>query len=304
MGNAADVTLSNVIAAIWSLVETTERGLSFPLSLLVTIGVISSIFRRRRERLWLIPPLGLFLLFVGAATSGSLLVKWQYTVTYGLLLMPFLAYSCYVLGVEQWPRSRFVAAIAGLILLVAVSTIEPLWKGVPGGGQFFARAAPDFWSQTQAAEVLSLVNAGRTAGHDALVTDFYGWRPSYYVALHTMLHPDRICTTNGAPNVPLDVAGFRDFLAEHPKGVLITQDRGRLTSLLHRQPDGSVKLENLALQIEPLGEVLLPLPGSADDIVIGVGRYTVMGSANIRMGRSTASDRCASSCVTDLCRRD
>lgn len=188
--------------------------------------------------------------------------------------------------------------------LVAVSTIEPLWENVPGGGMILAHAAPSFQSISETKEILNLVEAGHRSTNDALVTDFYGWLPSYYVALHTKLHPDRICTTNGAPNIALDVAGFVRFFRENPQGVLVTQSQGRLTSHLKRLSDESLKLDEISLQIEPVGSVLFSGRGMDGNAIVNVSRYKLSDKIQEVSGGGHENSKCAPSCVTDLCRRN
>lgn len=60
---------------IWQLLEMTAIGLTVPVCLLITAGVIRSLLNRRVEAVWLIPPFGLFLLFAAAAAQGSLLMR-------------------------------------------------------------------------------------------------------------------------------------------------------------------------------------------------------------------------------------
>lgn len=277
MGGGAAMTLSNVTQSVRELVERTARGLSLPLSLLIVTGVGGSLVRGRRWLVWLLPPLGLFLLFVVGTARGSLVVKWPYTATYGLLLMPFVAYAGHLIGVGRWSPRRFAASLCGLILLVAACTVRPLWRDLPVLWRLYAPAAPAFEAQSGAEEVLELVRSARRPGADALVSDFYGWLPTYYVALHTGWHPDRIVVAEGAPNVPLDVSELERFLVEHPKGVLVTREGGRLTSLIRFYEDGSATFGTVRFLTEPVrGVAPAPEIGGSP---ISVDRYTLVGSS-------------------------
>ncbi len=298
MGHAEAVTLTGVARTIGRLVWTIQRGLSLPLSALALVGIAGSLRRREGVAVWLLLPAGLFVLYVVAAARGSLLLKWEYTVTYGILLMPLVAESSRVLGMNRWSRPRFVGTMTLLVLAVGLSAYEPAWQVLPGRRFFFADATPGFFKEAEAKRVLELVNAGRATGHDAAVIDFFGWSPSAYVALHTGLHPSRLCKTSGAPNINLDPADFARFVAANPKGVMITRDHGRLDSMLQRKTDEVAQLDDLLLRISPVGVVPWTTAPGGERESLHVDRYELISGST---GTSRRGGRCISSCVPDFC---
>jgi hypothetical protein len=296
MGHAQLVSFAWGAARVWEFIRVTQAGLTPPLCLLVTFGVLRCLWCRRAEAIWLVPPLGLFALIVGAAARGSLVVKWEYTPSFGLMLLPFCACALQALGIEGWPRRRFVAATVVLLAAIVLFTIEPLWRAVPHGEAFLARMIPSFPAMQNARAVLALVDQGRASGHEALLSDFYGWQPTHYVALHTKLPPARICMVSGAPNQPLRIAAVEAFLRDHRQGVLISQEQGKLGSMLQTNPDQTMGLGDARLHLEPVGVVQWP-PTANDtrhNIVIRVARYSVVGAATAPQSARTTAQSCDS----------
>jgi len=233
--------------------------------------------------MWLVPPLVLLGMLAAAAGRGSLVIKWEYTSTLGLMLLPFVACILEAIGIEAWPRRGFIAATLGLVAAILLFTVEPMWSAIPHGGALLSRMIPAFPNMRETRDVLALVLRGRSAGHDALLSDFYGWQPTYYVGLYTKLHPDRISVVNGAPNDPPDLESVAGFLGTYRQGVLIARDQGKLGSLLQTNPDQTVRLGETLLHLEPLGVLQWPPSNGEQGQVVRVARYCVIGAAAQRV---------------------
>ncbi len=282
MGQGKLVSISSALSRLWGFIHTTQNGLGPPLTLLVIAGVVWCVWRRRKEAIWLVPPLVLLAMLVAAAGRGSLVVKWEYTSTLGLMLIPFAACILEAIGIEAWPRRRFVAATVGLVAAILLFTVEPIWQAVPHGGALLSRMIPAFPNIREAREVLALVQRGRSSGHDALLSDFYGWQPTYYVGLYTKLYPARISIVNGAPNDPPDLESVAGFLGTYRQGVLIARDQGKLGSLLQTNPDQTVRLGETLLHLEPIGTLQWPPANGVSGQVVRVARYSVVGVVDSR----------------------
>jgi len=280
-GRAQLVSLAWSARQIWNFLRATQAGLSPPLCLLIAFGVIWCLWRHRAQAIWLVPPLMLLGMLVGAAARGSLAVKWRYTVTLGMMFFPFAACSFRAMGSEGWSRRRLAGATVALLAGISVFTIEPLWRAIPHGEAVLARTrmTPSFPDFPEARDVLSLVNRGQTPGHEALLSDFYGWQPTFYVGLHTKLHPDHIFIVYGAPNESINVASIESFLARNRQGVLLTADQGRLGSLVQSEGDHTVRIGGARLRLESAGEVRWPFSNNTSPVVVHAARYAVLGSS-------------------------
>jgi hypothetical protein len=257
MGNAPRVSLAWSAGQVWYFLRSVASGLSPPLLLLTAAGVMACLWQWRRQAsaIWLIPPAALLAQWIGAAAIGSLVVKWEYTPTFGLMFIPFCACALQKWGVEQWSTREFVWALVGLPAAICLFAVDPLWRVVPHGQAVAAHMIPSFPDMDRARRVLALINLGRPPEHSALVSDFYGWQPTYYVALHTKLPPEEIYTANGAPNEPMPLSKLDSFLRLHPDGVLLTRDGGRLSSLLRSDGDRTLKVGATTLHVDSVGAV-------------------------------------------------
>jgi len=269
---------------IWLLAEETIRGLTPPLSLLIGLGVLAYFRRWRSKSIWLLPPLGLALLLAVAAVQGSLSINLRYTVTFGLMLVPFAACSLDALGIETWSRRRFVAAAVALLVAVGVFTIQPLWKVVPGGARLFSPAIPRPIDEGSTREVLALVDRSLVGHHDALVSDFFDWEATYWVALETKLHPKHICLAPPSPDLPLNLVALEGFLQRNPHGVLVSRDGSELAEALNAQLDNTVIVGTVHMSVKQIGAVrrqaISKWKGQAGDL--HVARYEVLRDSTFR----------------------
>jgi hypothetical protein len=285
MGQGKLVSISSALSRFWGFIHMTQSGLGPPLTLLVITGAVWCVWRRCKGAIWLVPPLALLAMLAAAAGRGSLVVKWEYTSTLGLMLVPFAACILEAIGIEAWPRRRFIAATVGSVGAILLFTVEPIWRVVPHGGALLSRMIPAFPNIRGAREVLALVQRGLSPDHDALLSDFYGWQPTYYVGLHTKLHPDRISIVNGAPNDPPDLDSAAGFLGTYRQGVLIVRDQGKLGALLQTNPDQTIRLAGTILHLEPVGTLQWPSANGEPGQVVRVARYSVAGAVDSRAAR-------------------
>ncbi|MEO8464148.1 MAG: glycosyltransferase family 39 protein [Gammaproteobacteria bacterium] len=278
-GRAERVTLAWSAAQVWDLIRTLARGMTPPLVLLVAFGVGYCLRYRRAVAVWLLPPLGLFLLLVFAAWRGSLAVNLRYTATFGLMLVPFAGGFLEAIGIERWSRRRFVAAVAVLVGAISVFMIEPLWRALPGGVRLLVQPVPHFESEPDARRILALVELARKADHGPLVADTLGWAATYFVALHTKLPPRQLCLAPGA-GLPMDPVLLETFLRSHDKGVLVTVDAGSMTKLFTFGPDGEAAIGDTHLRLDSVGEVQSEVARSdaPPGTKITVARYSVIAS--------------------------
>jgi hypothetical protein len=251
----ASTSTSWSLRQIGMFVSAAVRHLTPLLVVLIGWGILETLRRRPRQAIWLIPPAGLFALLIAAAFHGSLAVKWRYTAVFGLLLMPYTAPAFAWLGVVRWSRMRVAVLAVALIVGVSVFTFEPLWKNVPRGRQLAAPTTLHFTGEDTALRLLPLLERGMQGGADALVSDFYGWGPTYYVALQSKLPPRDICLTAPDPRTTVDLAAVETFMLSHPQGLMVVRDPGELNAVLGSERGEPVRLGSVSLRLERLGDI-------------------------------------------------
>ncbi|MFO1067143.1 MAG: glycosyltransferase family 39 protein [Geminicoccaceae bacterium] len=276
----ADLPLA---AKLGQLVDFTARlagGLTPLLVLGIAAGVLLLLARRDRRLLWLVPPLGLYLLLSAGALRGALVPKVNYTETLGVLLLPFLAAFLGDPALDRRLRLRVAlqaALFASMTALLVVGTL----RDVPGMRERSRLVATipaispvPILAERAALDHLAGLIAAEPAG-SGLILDFFGFADSGYLALNTRLHRDAIYAAPGAPNARLQprTAGGRldhrdfplsgnwparldDFVARYPRGLLLVLEGSRFQAWLET-PDAGLP----PLQMEMVEGVPWPLPG-------------------------------------------
>jgi hypothetical protein len=300
MGQKRNWDLSMAAHKIWDLALVTERGLSLPLSVLIGLGALWCLRHRLRCAYWLIPPLVAFGVLAAGEVRGSLWLQPAYTLTIGVLIVPFVAAGFEWWKVEQWPAARFIGATAALLGAVALSTIAPLWAVIPHGGWIFSAAAGTFTEDKNTNQILALINGGHPIGDGALVTDFLGWQPTGYLTARTKVRPENVCTPNGTP-VPMDIPALQLFLLRHPQGTIVTREGGKLTGLLKMSSADTASLADVILKLSPIGTV--KWPGTEDAPEVGPGSIGVAHYAVVKAPESPtkAKPACDAPCPISFC---
>jgi hypothetical protein len=80
------------------------------------------------------------------------------------MLIPFAACILEAIGIEAWPRRKFIATTVGLVAAILLFTVEPIWRVIPHGGALLSRMIPAFPNIREAREALALVQRGRSPG--------------------------------------------------------------------------------------------------------------------------------------------
>jgi hypothetical protein len=285
MGNKRFQGTAFAFGRVWQLIQTTERALSFPLSLLAAAGALWCVRRRRDSAILLVPALGLFALLAFAAAHGSIWVKPAYTSTFGLLLIPCIAGFFVARRVEDWSRQKFALTAVALLAVTGVFTIEPLWQGIPHGRWLFSEAVGQFPEAADAREVDALIGRGLASAPGGLLADFMGWQATGYILLQARVHPRDICVASGATNLPVEPDAVQAFLLQHSTGVLVTRENGKLAALLKREADGNASLAGVSLRLFPVGEVKWVNDPQSPEVrsgLAGISRYTVVGAPDTK----------------------
>jgi hypothetical protein len=113
---------------------------------------------------------------------------------------------------------------------------------------------------------------------EGLISDFYGWRATSYVALLTRLHPDRIFLAPGEPNVEPDLRSLSAFLDEYPRGVVVLVTGSRFSDMVGKTLAGEAKAWRYGVGLQPVYSVEWPEPGKdPKNPSLEIFRYQVEG---------------------------
>lgn len=300
LGHEPNLGLAPSIRRLLRFVRMTALGLTLPVCLLITAGVIRTLAGRRAEAVWLIPPIGLFLAFAWAAIQDTLFIKPAFTTTFGFLLIPFSAAFLERLAIDRWSHTRSMVAGAVLVASTLLFAAEPLMKSQPVGRRLGTHAAPHIDDEDSARELLGIIRrAGLKGSDDALILDFVGNHVTPYIAWQTRLHPLQICRPRGEANVPLNTDELAVFLAGNRKGVLVTRPSSKLSAHLKPTADGTAMLAGVPVRLAPVGSVEWQSVSSLRRFgTLTISRYEVAGDTGTRTG---AASPCSSSCPISVC---
>ena len=280
----ASFTLAERAALPLVLAKGLVGGMTPLLTLLIGLGVMDSLVRRRPQAIWLFPAAGLGAMMLTAAARGTLVPKAIYTETFGLLLLPFLAAFLTSAPVRRLaPRgvtALHVALFGSMLALLILGTL----RDTPGFRQDYRLLAaipavgpvPRLRQQATVDELATVVNAFRAHRGGALVLDSLDSPASGYLALHSGYHPDRIFLAPGSPNknlntrIPDERRDLRarnqpllganpphldEFLQENCQGILLLRPGSRVASLLHYRATPQASVDGIYIRLWELHRV-------------------------------------------------
>jgi hypothetical protein len=289
MGKAELPATWRAMSALTFAVQTV-RGMNLLVGAMAILGAAIALLTGDRSRVWLIPLVGVSGLLMLSIFRGSLAMKVPYTLTIGTMLLPFVAMVCKRLGLESWSARR--SAVSALVLLGALAGLSVLvsWERyVTGQYKRFSLGAmprvltissvPMIENQAVALTLPGVIRDSFGGEDEGLITDFYGWGATSYVALSTRVHPHRLFMAPGAPGWTLDLDLLSDFLERYPRGVIVLLANSRFTEALGVTPSSQARVGERGLTLRPVHSVEWPpLPGGADAALLQVFRYQVDGT--------------------------
>jgi hypothetical protein len=241
-----------------TLARRIKRAVYYPVTLflgltpLVAIAVLGGLRRclvRRPLPPWVVPGVGLLLLFIVQAARGELLLRGRYSIVLGALLLPCVG-ALYRANARRarvpWLELAVLAAMLPFSFLGA--RVAPRFLDSVFPNDIRAVPIPDATTRRLAAAVRANVDPDR----DAFVCDFIGWQRSFGIALATRLHPDRILVAPGERGARVDAAELGALLRRYPAGVLLVRDGSPLSQALDAAARG---LERQPL--ERVGEIAI-----------------------------------------------
>ena len=227
-------------------------GLGPPLALAAGAALWVGV-RRRVSMPWVLPFVGLLVLFLVQAVRGELLLRGRYSIVLGTLLLPCvgLFHAAYV---ERHRRRRWIA-IAVLAAMIPCSFL-----GARLAPRFLDSIFPNDIQAVPRADAVTRDLASTVRRHldrdrDAFIADFIGWRRSYGIAHATRLHPDRIWVAPGERGATIEAAELVALVERYPTGVLLLQDGSALAQALEPGSGGALAAIAARLEFEPISRV-------------------------------------------------
>ena len=231
-------------------IERIKRVVFFPLSfalnvspittLLLLFAVIGAAIKMRftkKQLIWLVPFAIMFVLFLQKGWAGTLMLQNRFTITWIILLLPFVALV--------FQNEKYTKLKTSLLVLALVTTI-PLsffWEKVPYtkilGENNLGWALDDIALNTfrefeavpllkdkDTEKIVEVINVNSELG-DGLVLDFIGWDRTYYTALRAM---NRCFITSGSKHGENDYELLTKYIANHRSGLILLSRIGKLNT--------------------------------------------------------------------------
>lgn len=247
------------------------QGLTPLVALACLTGAALSFLKREGSALWLLPLSMLAAALAGAVVRGSLVPKFNYTETLGLMLLPFSAVLYKQLGIDANARRCVIVGLFAVTSVLAFSSDYWLRTRPP----FYINAIspiPRVDNQETVLLIPAVVTPNLQGAGSGLISDFYGWGASAYVALLTRLHPDRIYWAPGAPNREADLKRLSEFLDNYPNGVLILKSGSRFTEAIEFDAGETARIGETTLRLDPVE--VFPWPeGNSPNSRLEIFRY-------------------------------
>ena len=255
MGRSA-VGLRRHLRDAVDFVILTFRGLTPVVGLACIAGAGIALAGRRASAPWLLPPCVLAGAMLASIARGSLVPKLNYTVNLGTLLFPFSAVFYERLRVDALGVGRYAAVCVVVVASVLVCSLGGGFAVLPS---FVGISpVPRIEKQDTALLLPAVVLANLQGEDEGLISDFYGWGTTHYVALLTRLHPERIYVAPGARNQKVDLAPLTEFLGRHSGGVIVLKPRSRFAQAIGADAAGTAAVGPLTLRLEAVQTVVVP----------------------------------------------
>ncbi len=233
-------------------------GLTPLAALLAFWGAVRALFKKLFEARWLVPLVGLLAVMIYFAIQGNLDIQARYTISLGLILLAYLA-PLY----RDWQLAERKKQIVFGLALVLMIPLAYLGNAIPPVRNFYVAGinpVPRLRADRQnlAAGILdeaALFDNGEPYG---LVSDFYGYRETYYVAISTGLHPDDIFIAPGEAHEELALDELERVLTENTKGLLILMEGSDFSSNVHFSGEGQAEMMGFDLAVTELRTISWP----------------------------------------------
>jgi len=280
-----------------SNLKAIKRILFFPYSLIIVLSplvfslilyVLPHLIIKKRitknQLIWLIPFLGLLIIYVYKAINGSLLLQHKYTVSLLVLLIPFFS----LLFLQQEKLIKRISILAVILIIPSSFIMNKIpWEKGFSFSSTLSLAVNDLfidaYRETEMVPKLANKNFKLLVDEsnknykpgDGVITDFLGWENTYYYALHSKKRPFII---EGGKSENIDFEGLNNYITKHKEGLITFSYFGKL--LMHYNGNKNI------IQIKNINHLLkLQLIKKEDGFMLF--RYRVIQKKNLKFTKQT-----------------
>lgn len=237
------------------------RVVYFPLTwfflfspIVVTWLVVKLISRAKNKKfnwqraIWAIPFWFMFIIVVYKAYGGTLLLQHRFTCTLILLSTPFTG-----LLVEGIRWNVLKKGLVGLVL-VTILPLSYYWMTVQYNEWFEKDSLAEKVAMNYRLKSVGIIEAvprlsdevvvdfservnKELKPHSGLILDFWSWESSYFMALHSNLHPQNIHQVGGNPNSKELVIYVKKVVDKCPTGVIVLKCNSKFRELFEIKGD-------------------------------------------------------------------
>ena len=229
-------------------VKLIERIVFFPMSFMLIVSPIATVLLlfglgwailkkklSKEQVIWIVPFLVMAAIFVQKAYVGTLMMQHRFTLTWMILLLPFLAL---VFIHPKWQNAKSILLIVSVLTAIPLSFTWVYWQHTKYLGQTNLAFALDELTigmsheieaipllRSEVTEQLVAEIKKNSIPNHGLILDFMGWDKTCYTATRSEISSYQ---TNGAKYGEIDFQSLNDFLNENPKGQIVFFQLGKL----------------------------------------------------------------------------
>ncbi|MFN2145296.1 MAG: ArnT family glycosyltransferase [Anaerolineales bacterium] len=254
-GNNEDLTMYDYIERTVYFPAVVLLGLTPLTALLAVWGAVKALFKKQAVARWLVPLVGLLAAMTLFAIRGSLDTQARYTISLSLILLPYLAWLYRDWKLEE--RKKQIVFGLALVLMIPLGYLGNL---VSPARNFYTAAInpiPQLRedSREMATGILDAIDLYQGDEDYGLISDFYSYRETYYVAMSTGLNPDDIFIAPGVVHEELSTDVLERVLTNHPEGLLILLEDSDFSQQVDLSVEGQAKIMGVVLHLTELGVV-------------------------------------------------
>ncbi len=220
--------------------------------LLSIISVVTFIYSLKnklvklKHLLWLIPFMGIMIMYIQKTHNGSLLMHHRYSAIPLFFVTPYLSYY---FSDKIKMKIKIKKLVATLIIVTAIPLsfylhflpFEKLFFFAPITENAIAQILNSNYLQTEAVPHLYDTNAheintilkSELKQTDGLILDFCGWETSFFLALDADLPFNQILLMEGAKNGKNTTEQLFEFIHQFPEGIILIQNESRIEALVN-----------------------------------------------------------------------
>lgn len=218
-------------------------------------GAVRALWQRHQSARWLLPTAGLLAAMVYFAIQGSLDTQARYTLSLGMFTLPYLAW---VYDNWQLDKKRKQWVFAGLLVLML--PLGYLGNLIPPARNFYLAGinpVPQLSAEAQktSEQILEAFAAFDQQGQTGIISDFYGYRETYYVMGETRLDPGQLYVAPAEKYEELVPEELVQVLAEYPRGLLVLLEGSSFSALVTDKGSGGIPLIGIGLSLQLQAEI-------------------------------------------------